>query len=262
MPVFVIAKPLADGGARDVVLEAAWRSTDGAAIIRKRSRNSAARSSATPPTEWAFRCLIARPGEMARTARSNARCAQAGGADVRSVEVGRARQPIRCRRRAFAPSDETGANRAAFASPRPQPRPEVMAIDAYVPGKERRAGSREGSQAFVERNAARPFAEGDRGVPRRSPIISRSIPTAPRHACARRSRAAMVSTPRRSFAAMVRTMISPARARLPQPGDEGSLYPARFSRISDRHPRGRRRFAGRRRRRRSTARRRWIAAPR
>ena len=56
MPVFVIAKPLADGGGARRRAGGGDGSTAGAATIRRRSPSSAARSSATPPTAWACRC--------------------------------------------------------------------------------------------------------------------------------------------------------------------------------------------------------------
>ena len=58
----------------------------------------------------------------------------------------------------------------ASKSLRPSPRAEVMAIDAYVPGKSGVAGARQGPQAVVERIAARPVAARGRGVPRRRAI--------------------------------------------------------------------------------------------
>ena len=51
---------------------------------------------------------------------------------------------------------------------RPQPRPGVLDIDPYVPGKSTRARRRARVQAVVERDAARPEPEGDRGLSRRS----------------------------------------------------------------------------------------------
>jgi len=86
MPVFVISKPLADGAARDVILEAVavdrWRPdfphalmTAGAEII-----GSAADG-------VGLSLLIARPGEREASAIATVIRA-AGGADVRSVEVG------------------------------------------------------------------------------------------------------------------------------------------------------------------------------
>ena len=43
-------------------------------------------------------------------------------------------------------------------SARPEPRPGVLEIEAYVPGKSARAGRRQGPQAVLERDAARPVA--------------------------------------------------------------------------------------------------------
>ena len=126
---------------------------------------------------------------------------------------------------------------------RPQPRAEIMAIDAYVPGKSARRRARQGPQAVVQRIAARSLAARDRGVSRRRGSIWRSIPTARRGCCARRSPGATGSTPGRSSAATARTSCwRCSRTSICGPGDEGPLQPVRLSRISDRHPRrGRRR---------------------
>jgi hypothetical protein len=86
MPVFVIAKPLADGGARDIVLEAVtldqWRGGYPQAIAELGGEiigNAA--------DGMGLSLLIARPGKRADGAVERA-LAGAGGADVRSVEVG------------------------------------------------------------------------------------------------------------------------------------------------------------------------------
>ena len=86
MPVFVIAKPLADGGARQVVLEAAtldrWRggyprtiADIGGEIIGNAADGVG------------LSLLIARPGELADGAAGQA-LREAGAADVRTLEVG------------------------------------------------------------------------------------------------------------------------------------------------------------------------------
>jgi chorismate mutase len=86
MPVFVIAKPLADGGARDIVLEAAttdqWRGGYPQAIAELGGEiigNAA--------DGMGLSLLIARPGKWPDGSVARALSA-AGGADVRSVEVG------------------------------------------------------------------------------------------------------------------------------------------------------------------------------
>ena len=73
-------------------------------------------------------------------------------------------------------------------SARPEPRPGVLQIEAYVPGKSAAAGRGQDPQAVLERDAARALAEGHRG--RSGPsTISSSTRTARRPGCARRSRA-------------------------------------------------------------------------
>ena len=47
---------------------------------------------------------------------------------------------------------------------RPEPRPGVLDIDAYVPGKSIGAGRGARVQAVVQRDAARTEPEGDRGL--------------------------------------------------------------------------------------------------
>ena len=86
MPVFVIAKPLADGGARDVVLEAVtvdrWRGGYPQAVAELGGEiigNAA--------DGMGLSLLIARPGKWTDEAVARA-LSRAGGADVRSVEVG------------------------------------------------------------------------------------------------------------------------------------------------------------------------------
>ncbi len=86
MPVFVISKPLADGAARDVVLESVtldrWRPDFPHAL---RSIDAEIIGSAASAVGLAL--LVARPGAIAKDAVSAA-LSSTGGADVRSVEVG------------------------------------------------------------------------------------------------------------------------------------------------------------------------------
>jgi len=86
MPVFVIAKPLADGGARDIVLEAVtldqWRGGYPQAIAELGGEiigNAA--------DGMGLSLLIARPGKWPEGSAGRA-LSGAGGADARSVEVG------------------------------------------------------------------------------------------------------------------------------------------------------------------------------
>ena len=64
------------------------------------------------------------------------------------------------------------------ASSRPQPRPGVLDIEAYVPGKSARRRRREDLQALLERDAARPFAARRSRPSKRRCKGSSSIPTA------------------------------------------------------------------------------------
>jgi chorismate mutase len=86
MPVFVVSKPLVEGDARDVVLESVtldrWRS-DFPHVLR--SVDAEIIGSAAEGVGLTL--LVARPGAMAPDAVS-ATLRSAGGADVRSVEVG------------------------------------------------------------------------------------------------------------------------------------------------------------------------------
>lgn len=86
MPVFVISKPLADGAARDVVLESVtldrWRAD---ALVQLRMIGAEMIGSAANGMGLAL--LIARPGGIAADAVSDA-LRSAGGADVRSAEIG------------------------------------------------------------------------------------------------------------------------------------------------------------------------------
>ena len=86
MPVFVISRPLADGGARDIVLEAIsldrWRpdfppavSSIGAEIV------------ASAANRMGLSLLIGRPGAL-DPRQATAALRSAGAADVRSVEIG------------------------------------------------------------------------------------------------------------------------------------------------------------------------------
>lgn len=86
MPVFVIAKPLADGGARDIVLEAVtldrWRGgyPEALGALGGQILGNAAEGAG-------LSLLVARPGDLAPGAVSQALRA-AGAGDMRSVEVG------------------------------------------------------------------------------------------------------------------------------------------------------------------------------
>ena len=86
LPVFVVAKPLADGGARDVVLEAVtldrWRGgyPQAIAAIGGEIIGNAADG-------MGLSLLVARPGDLPAGAGGEA-LAAAGASDVRSVEIG------------------------------------------------------------------------------------------------------------------------------------------------------------------------------
>jgi chorismate mutase len=86
LPVYVIAKPLSDGGARQVVLEAIWLDRwrpDFAAALRS------AGAEVIGDAAWGagFSVLAARPGELASDALTLA-MREAGARDVRAREIG------------------------------------------------------------------------------------------------------------------------------------------------------------------------------
>ena len=86
IPVFVVSNPLADGGARDIVLESVtldrWR-----ADYPKYLQSIGAEALGSAANAVALALLIARPGTLPSDAVS-ATLRAAGGIDVRSVEVG------------------------------------------------------------------------------------------------------------------------------------------------------------------------------
>jgi chorismate mutase len=86
LPVFVISKPLAEGAARDVVLDSVtldqWRRGLPSAL-----REVGADIVGSAADGMGLALLVARPGEMTSQA-VRAALRSAGGADVRSVEIG------------------------------------------------------------------------------------------------------------------------------------------------------------------------------
>ena len=86
MPVFVISRPLADGGARDVVLEAIsldrWRPDFPPAL-----NSIGAEIVASAANRMGLSLLIGRPGAL-DPRQATAALRSAGAADVRSVEIG------------------------------------------------------------------------------------------------------------------------------------------------------------------------------
>ena len=205
MPIFVIAKPLADGGgarrgagggdARPM----ARRVSAGDRGARRRDHRQRRRRHGPVAAGRAAGHSGRRVGGGARWPRRAAPTCAAR----RSARTPRASTDRNCARAAARRSTRRRCPRSKPV--RPQPRAEIMAIDAYVPGKSARRRARQGPQAVVERIAARPFAARDRGVSRQRRISWRSIPTARRGGCARRSPGATASTPSRSSAATVRT---------------------------------------------------------
>ena len=193
---FVIAKPLADGR------RARCRARSGGArplarrLSRRRSRRSAARSSATPPTASGLSLLVARPGGLREGAAATA--LRQGGRGRRAQR--RNRRPRGALRRVeVAPARRLGGNEGTMSASkplRPQPRAEIMAIDAYVPGKSARRRARQGPQAVVERIAARPLAARDRGVSRQRRASSPLYPDGSSRAAARGDRPALRARPR------------------------------------------------------------------
>ena len=103
-PVFVISNPLADGGARDVVLESVevdrWRPSFSAVL-----QTIAAEVIGSAANGVGLALLIARPGAIPPDAVS-AELRSAGGADVRSAEVGAHARRFDFGSRAQAKADE------------------------------------------------------------------------------------------------------------------------------------------------------------
>ena len=75
----------------------------------------------------------------------------------------------------------------AMTANRPQPRPGVLDIAAYVPGKSSAPGVAKVFKLSSNETPLGAEPEGDRGLSGRSPSIWRIIPTARRRRCARRS---------------------------------------------------------------------------
>ena len=82
-------------------------------------------------------------------------------------------------------------------SPRPLPRPGVLEIEAYVPGKSGAPGVAKVHKLSSNETPLGPAPAGDRGGAARRRASSNSIPTARRPRCARRSRASYGLDPAR-----------------------------------------------------------------
>ena len=124
---------------------------------------------------------------------------------------------------------------------RPQPRPGVLAIDAYVPGKSTAPGRRAGVQAVVERDAARPEPEGGRGLSRGRPSTARTIRTAPSTALREAiGRAFGLDPDRIVCGAGSDDLLNLIARRLSRRRRRGDLHHPRLPGLSDRHARLRR----------------------
>ncbi len=138
LPVFVISKPLADGAAREVVLESVtldrWRPDFPHAL-----RGIAAEVIGSAANGMGLALLIARPGAIAPDAVSAALRAAApptfSGSRLARTPTGLT--PRRC---VSARIEAIEAIMTSSALLRPQARPEILAIDPYVPGKSRVPG--------------------------------------------------------------------------------------------------------------------------
>ena len=161
----------------------------------------------------------------------------------RSAPTRPLRYPPRCAARQVEAIRET-----VMTSPRPlrpQPRPEILAIDAYVPGKSWAppAPPRSTSCRRTSRRSAPRRRRSRPSAPARP--TSRSIPTARRRPCARRSAGAMGSSRADHLRQRLGRAAGAAGACLSRPGRRRTLQRVRLPRISDLHPRGGR-HAGRR----------------
>ena len=133
----------------------------------------------------------------------------------------------------------------AMTATRPQPRPGVLDIAAYVPGKSTRARRRQSVQALRPtrrrsgraRTRSRPIAQ--------SANIWRTIRTARPRPCARRSALPSGSIRRASSAAPAPTICSICWRTPISRRRRGDLHHARLSGLPDRDPRRRRQAGGR-----------------
>ena len=138
---------------------------------------------------------------------------------------------------------------------RPQPRPGVLDIAPYVPGQEQRrpASPRSSSCPPTRRRSAR-ARRAIAAYQRRRRRIWRTIRTAPRRSCARRSAAPSASIPSRIVCgAGSDDLLQLARPRLSRRRRRGDPHHAWLSGLSDRHARHRRNAGGRGRRTNYTA---------
>ncbi len=140
MPAFVISKPLVDGAAREVVLESVtldrWR-----ADVPRALREIGAEVIGSAASGMGLALLVARPGGVG--GRGGERGAALGWRRRRARLRGRrARGPIR--RHGVAQRRELrliGPAMTSHSVLKPQPRPEILAIDPYVPGKSHAPGA-------------------------------------------------------------------------------------------------------------------------
>ena len=244
-PVFVVSKPLADAAVRDVVLYAAsferWGGTEQSAVAALHCEVIASAGSsrglsvllAAPGSVAGGRSADGARRRRPRRDRQPRRAfpreivtklGRGFGDNTSSSGPRATRNPPQrlCRHRPCAgdlgprtmslPIEVAGTSPAMTArtprkpmSPRPLPRPGVLEIEAYVPGKSGAPGVAQGPQAVLERDAARAEPAGDRGGAARRRASSNPIPTARRRRCARRSRQSMASIRPGSSAARART---------------------------------------------------------
>src|SRR6185437_12179973 len=115
------------------------RSTAGAPTSRMACARSARKSSARPPTGWGLRFSSRGRGSLSRT-RSPAPCARPAAPTCgprRSAPMPADLTLPRCASLAFKANP---APMTSHAVRKPEPRPEILAIDPYVPGKSRVKG--------------------------------------------------------------------------------------------------------------------------
>ena len=124
------------------------------------------------------------------------------------------------------------------------PRPGILDIAAYVPGRSKAVPGVQAAQAVVERDAARPEPGGDRGLPR-GRRLARALPGRRGDGAPQRHRRGL-RPQSRSHRLRRRLGRGPAPHRqcLHRPRRRGDPHRVRLPRLSDRDP-GRRRHAGR-----------------
>ena len=228
------------GAARDVVLEAVG-SIAGAPDYPQALAAIGGGDHRRGGQSTGLALLVSRPGDL-DGARASATLRQAGAADVRSVEIG-----------AHAAASTPGiasptpqAIETAMSHPpaRPPPRPEILAIDAYVPGKSGVDGVAKIHKLSSNESPLGPSPKAVEAF-RAGRTISRSIPTARRRRLREASARRYGLDPARILCGNGSDECWPCWRMSFSPRRRRALQPIWVPRIPDRDP-GRGRRPGRR----------------